>query len=451
MATLRYPNKTLVENAPKTFLATDYTSTNQSALSAENADIGTGYSYAVLEEIGSERWEVLQITSISGQTINLTENTEYTHVKGTTVYFVNYNQIEFSHASTVSGTKSVLVKKDIAGSDNHTYYDDTSNTSGFAFVRLYSEADAEYSGYSSAIPYTYTRRSARELKKLALSLLNEETTDLITDDFVYQLINACESEVASMRKKGKWGWLRTGNYDAGSLNEGEWRLALPDDIQDDETNESIYTAKFGRNYDLTYLDAEDFNRITARIAFTTVDGTQTSGASTITGVDFSNFPDSGTVRIGSNSVAYTGKTGTTLTGCTGFDSNITDGDFIFYQATFSQPKYYTVKDDYIYLYPVVSEEFDGNALILDYYHKPGNISQGYDETNIPDETLVVDYLVSKIDMRLNGLTQTGQEYKNSFMIKADRLKRSETSGRQVRFRPAIGRKTIRISKHDYTD
>lgn len=451
MATLRYPNKSLIENSPKTFLATDYNSTNQSSVSAENAVIGTGYSYVVLEEIGNERWEVLQISSISGQTINLVENTTATHVKGTSVYFVNYNQIEFSYASTVAGSKSVLLKKDIAGSDKYTFHSDTSNTSGFAFVRLYSEADAEYSGYSSAIPYTYTRKSARELKKLALAILNEDTTTLITDDFVYQVINACESEVANMRKKGKWGWLRKGNHVLGTLNEGQWRLSLPSDIQDTDTNESIYTAKFGRNYDMTYIDAEEFNHITARMAYTQVNGNQVSGAVTITGLDFSNFPAKGTVRIGTNNISYTGKTATTLTGVTGFTANITDGDFIFYQASFSEPKYYTIKDNFMYVYPVVSNNFAGNSLIIDYYHTPGNITQGYDETNIPDETLVVDYLVSKIDLRLNGLTQLGIEHKNNYLIKADRLQRQDSSGRRVHFRPAIERKIVKLSKHDYTD
>ena len=75
---------------------------------------------------------------------------------------------------------------------------------------------------------------------------------------------------------------------------------------------------------------------------------------------------------------------------------------------------------------------------MTYYHRPSNISTGYDEVSVPDETAIVDYLVWKIDSRLN-----------SFLTKADRMRRQETSGRITVLKPNIYRNTNRIRyNHD---
>ena len=211
MALLKYPNKSIVNNAPSTFLANDYLTTGQSSLVVVNASVGSGYAFVALENIANEKWEVLPITSISSNTITLTSNTGFSHQAGTIVYFINYNQIEFSYSSTFSGVKSVLATKNISGSDEYTVYEDTANLSGYAYTRLKNGVAATFGAYSSAIPYSYSRKSARELKTLALLELNEENSPSITDEFIFRIINKAESEVISLRKKGKWAWLRTHN------------------------------------------------------------------------------------------------------------------------------------------------------------------------------------------------------------------------------------------------
>ena len=443
MPILKYPNKKLVEHVPSTYLSADYLSVGVGSVTVENAGGASGYDYAVLEDVGSERWEILQISSTSGNTINFTGTTVYTHVKGTVVHFVNYNEVEFSYASTKNGSKSVLVKKAINGSDENTYYEDQTNSSGFAFVRLYSGADTAYANYSSAIPYQYSRKTARELIKSALQRIGEEHSTKITTDYAYNQINACETEVAHMKGRGKWSWLRSGDYDAGSLVEGQWRIQLPEDIEDNETDGSIYTVRFGRSGELHYKDKEAWLKMTQSMAYTTVNGNQTAGAGTVTGVDFSNFPSSGVVKIGTNEISYTGKTETTLTGVTGFTANISDGDFIFYKGVFGKPRFFTVFDNYLYVYPIVDTNFSGQSIWLDYYHSPGNISRGYDETLIPNETLVIDYLEWAFDKRLNNgqSSPSGQQALDRFLAKADVLRRSDFTGREIRFRAPLGYST----------
>lgn len=449
MALLKYPNKSVVNNAPSTFLANDYLTTGQSSLVVENASAGSGYAFVALENIANEKAEILPITSISGNTITLTSNTGFTHQAGTIVYFIQYNQIEFSYASTLAGVKSVLATKNISISEEHTVLED-SNITGYAYTRLKNGVSATFGAYSSAIPYSYSRKSARELKTLALLELNEENAPSITDEFVFRLINKAESEVVNLRKKGKWAWLRTHNYALGTIGTGGWRLALPADIQDRETDESIEEVKFGTGNNLQYLGLQDWNNLTNGMAYTELTVDINPGDSVINGILFANFANSGTVKIGSNVIEYTGKTNNTLTGCTGIDTAVTAGATIFNGARFGNPTHFTMQDGYIYTYPVVSEQQAGKALLMTYYHRPNNISTGYDEVSVPDETAIIDYLVWKIDARLNvGGSTTGQLAYQSFITKADRMRRQESSGRITVLKPSIYNYSTRVRyNHD---
>jgi len=438
MALLKYPNKLIVNNAPSSFLANDYLTTGQSSVVLENASGGSGYAFIAIENIANEKFEILPVTSISGNTITLTSNTGFSHQAGAIVYFIKYNQIEFSYSATLGGVKSVLTTKDITGSDEYTVYEDTANVSGYAHTRLKNSVSATFSAYSSAIPYSYSRRSARELKTLALLELNEENSPMITDEFVFRIINKAESEIVNLRKKGKWAWLRTHNYANGTIATGGWRLALPADIQDRETDESIEEVKFGTGSNLQYLGLKDWNMVTNGVAYTELTANMSIGATTISGVLFANFPDTGTVYIGDNVIQYTGKTNTTLTGCTGVLSAVNSGATIFNRASTGKPSYYTIQDGYIYVYPVVGAQQSGKALIMTYYHRTANINTGYDEVSVPDETAIVDYLVWKIDSRLNaGGSTAGQIAYQSFLTKADRMRRQETSGRITVLKPNI--------------
>ena len=178
--------------------------------------------------------------------------------------------------------------------------------------------------------------------------------------------------------------------------------------------------------------------VTNGVAYTELTANMSIAATTISGVLFANFPDTGTVYIGDNVIQYTGKTNTTLTGCTGVTSAVNSGATIFNRASTGKPSYYTIQDGYIYVYPVVGEQQSGKALIMTYYHRTGNISTGYDEIAVPDETAIVDYLVWKIDSRLNaGGSTAGQIAYQSFLTKADRMRRQETSGRITVLKPNI--------------
>ena len=65
----------------------------------------------LLGEIGQDDAEIIKThgsTSPSGTTITLASNTVFAHSAGTKVYQIQFDQVELSHASTLTGSKSVL-------------------------------------------------------------------------------------------------------------------------------------------------------------------------------------------------------------------------------------------------------------------------------------------------------------------------------------------------------
>lgn len=430
MPTLKLPNQSLVENVPSTVLLSDLTTTGQTSIPVINSSISGSTGFIIIEQIGHEKCEILSVTANASNVIT-TSATKYTHSANSVVFFVDYDQIEYSYATTTSGTKTVLATKNLAVSDLYTYYIDNTYSSGYAFTRLKNSVTSAFSDYSSPIPYSYSKKSARELKQSALLELGEEDSPRISDEFIYRMINKCQSEVITLRKNGKFPFLKTHNAVLGTMSEGGWRLPLPSNIQVTDTDESIEEVRFGRGKTLRYRDQAEWFGLIYGVGYSEIISDITTGDSTIYGANFGDFPDSGSVFIAGMEIEYTGKTSTTLTGCTGITSNVSSGATAFYNVSKGTPEYYTVQDGYIYVYPVVNNSTIGNNIVMSYFHKPETIANAYDETVIPDETAVIDYLCSKIIVRLDGVNNESQNYMNSFLIKAEKMRKQVYTGRKI--------------------
>lgn len=61
---------------------------------------------------------------------------------------------------------------------------------------------------------------------------------------------------------------------------------------------------------------------------TTISAAASLPSATLTVSDTTNFPSTGNLSVGANTIAYTGKTGTTFTGCTGGTGSVVVGDRI---------------------------------------------------------------------------------------------------------------------------
>ena len=110
----------------------------------------------MIGELGNEQTEIIKThssTAPTGSTITLASNLVFSHLQGAKVYIIDYDQIEFSHADTEAGTKTVLSTENIEADSIQTIYKDSTESAGYYFVRYKNSIDSSYSDYSDPIPY----------------------------------------------------------------------------------------------------------------------------------------------------------------------------------------------------------------------------------------------------------------------------------------------------------
>lgn len=449
----KFNNSTILRNAPKTFVTSDINA-GVNEIPVANAQYVQDFNYIILEQIPSEKFEILEIDDFTGDTVELVSGdiTRYPHSYQTVAYFVKSNSIEFSRSEDVFGAKTMLAELPIAGSEEYTIYSDDTNTTGFGFIRLFADkTPKEYEAYSSPNPYEWDRYTAREIKASALGILNKEYSTVSDDDsFLFRQMNDCESYVMNSKGRSNYSFLVKHDLNLGFLNEGGWKLPLPKDIQDDNTNESIVLVRMGKN-ELRYLDPQQWREMTWNTVRTDITFPVAPEATEIIVEDTKDFDDEGELVVGSQRVSYTGKQSDRFTGVTGVETGIPQGATIFSVETFGQPVFFTVQNGTIYTYPITSEREEGNVYIT-YKRKVANISKLYDRTVLPDPTAMVDYLCAKIQQRLNdgAVDSTVQVHMQNFEQKVIRMLRYDKSGRDKTFRASIRKPfSIRIKRSDY--
>src|SRR3990167_5281940 len=146
-------NPELLLNVLRTPLTADSTAASGTITVSNIVGVGVG-DYLLIGEFGQETAEIVRVhtvTAPSGTTITLNANTTYAHIRGESVYRIDRNQVEFSRATTLTGSKSVLVTSDITPDSLYTVYEDTTNTTGFGFYRWKNSADTTYTNYSESL------------------------------------------------------------------------------------------------------------------------------------------------------------------------------------------------------------------------------------------------------------------------------------------------------------
>lgn len=136
--TLKAYNRDLLINKGSTYLTADALAGASTFTVEAIAGVAVG-DYFFVEEIDQQTAELLRVhvsTAPSGNTITLNAVSVEAHSRGAKVYFVDRNQVEFSRATTLTGSKTVLTTTDINPRDEYTLYEDVVNTTGFGFYRF---------------------------------------------------------------------------------------------------------------------------------------------------------------------------------------------------------------------------------------------------------------------------------------------------------------------------
>jgi hypothetical protein len=394
----------------------------------------------IIGELGNEGTELIKThaaTAPTGSTITLASNTVFPHSSGTPVYVIDYDNVEVSTATTLTGSKTVLATIPVQVGSDYTTYDDTAGSVGYYFARFKNIITSVFSAYSDGIPVGgYGILTARYIINNALGMINKDTSELLTDQFCFNEINNCQMEV--LREYKRWSFMQVFDYSLGQITTGQWKVAVPTNLDDQFTNKSIYNFRIGTQTNLQWVDKQKWNEIVAGVAHTTLASNINVSDATITLTDASDFDQNGgSIYIGANIYQYTSITSNVVTLTAVSTTTDTAGEDAFQGASFGYPQYWTTFGGYLYFYPVLATAFNMQEGNLDYYQKPITITNDSDTIVLPDPNVVIFYLAWKMLLRINNGVDdaTTNPMYQSYSARKNTLMRKEMAGNNFRMKP----------------
>lgn len=354
----------------------------------------------MIGDLGGESSEIVKThgsTAPTGSTITLSANLAFTHPIYSKVKISAYDQIEFSHAATVTGVKTVMATKTIDVQRLENIYEDSTYTSGYYFYRFVNSIPAPdtYSDYSDPIPFDgFTADTVDAAIKYALKRNKLDSyTKYVDFDFCIDEINTCLRFITGKLKR--WSKLQEFDYPLGQTECGVNQFVLPDDIWENENNKSILNVRLGSGQNLKWLRKEQWDIMMEGVNKSAVSVEGTVGATTLTIENSYDFADSGSVDYWISgtlhTLTYTGVTRSTTAGVlTGIpasgDGSITVttpvGTNIWQGESIGEPMYYTVYYGSLFIWYLPSANYDNGNIVLDYYTAPVSVESEGDYLDV---------------------------------------------------------------------
>lgn len=407
---IRVDQVKLVENAlAETYLTADIAASNGTLTVKDIAGFSTG-KYVWIDPLGanSEIIAVHASTAPSGSTITLAASTAFAHEANEKIVYIEFNQIEISHADTLTGTKSVLATQAMLARAPELPYLDTSETAGFYFARYKDSVGSTYSSYSDGITYGgWAENTVGYMIDAAMADLSVQFSEKLQMKDCIRWTNKGLREIKG--KIRRWPEHYVYDYVADQAQRGDNIVTLPSDIYDTESNDSIEAIRVGDGGPLAYVDPSQFDVQLGDVKKTQV-RTEASASDTTLDLDNSyDLEDSGTVNVyisGTKySITYTGVTRDDVTGATAQLTGIpSSGDgsisvtipvdtYVWQDEEEGTPLIYTVRNAQVEFWPLVDASHDNANVYFDY-----NTAV----TTVDSESDTIDYL--RYDMLQSYLT-----------------------------------------------
>ncbi len=441
MKNLSVDNTILTKDKKFTYLSSDASATD-TTLTVQSITGFTTDQILCIGEIGREKSELVQThatTSPSGSTITLTAAITFDHPQDTKVYLVDWDQVEFSHASTTTGDKSVLSTEDIQADDTETRYKDTAQSSGYYFTRFKDSVNTTYSSYSDPVPYAgYGDNTVFSIKQRALESVGESIGDLISHDFLNKTLWEGRRELHNSLKR--WSFRKEFNYNLGNVSTGDYRIAVPTDLQDPNTNKNVFNVKIGVEHNLEYIPKKEWDEYYRGVPHTTLSSAYTVTDAAVTLTDSADFDEDGTITIEGDDIEYSANDESTgeLTVSTDGDSNHDSGKDVWQNVGDGLPTAYTIFDGYIYFNRPVSSDYDAQNVWMDYYQELTAYDSDADELDEPEYDMFVNYLAYNIKKRKNnGVSSLEDDDYQQWVLKKTMLINKEVSGQEIKLIPDI--------------
>lgn len=400
-------------------------------LNVDNAiDFTSGTILLLLGTIGAENAEFGYASAHTDQTFTVTA-TKQPHNRGDLVAQINYDQVEISKASTIDGSYSVLATLSLFVTQQKTVqFDSTGLTSDYYKLRWKNSQTGEYSSYSEPVSVlSYPTNSVGSVILPVLQSMGVSENDpKITVPFCISAINDARKYVKMKLFGIRHAWLAEFEYPI-QLLAGTNFIPLPDDIDFDETDRSLLSARFILGnvlapFNLKYIDKRSWNQVAFNVSGSTTTVLASIGATELDLVSAGDFPyttSSGVAYVATDAydqdimqIEYTGVDliNKKLTGVTGVTRAIPVGTQIWVTPTIAQPINYTVYDDKIVFDRIIPDSIQGYNCYIDYYKKETEVEDLYQELREPYREIYKWYLRYAIKYRKDTtLSQGDPDYK----------------------------------------
>ena len=394
---------------------------------------------------GNQNSEIIKTstgTPPAGNVISLNSNLKFAHTASTPVTTLYYDLVQIFTATTTTGSKTQLGSDiTIPANQTTTDYNDTAASTGYYFATWKNSISTAVSNYSEPSPVTaYTNFSARNIIDTALGMINKQTSNVLTDEYAFQNIDACQMEV--LREFKRWSWMQSFNTIIGTALTGGWKIALPADCDDQNTYKSLYNFRIGKELDMVWVDKEEWDDLIAGIAYSTLAVQANISDTTLTLANSTDFSDQGTIQVGA--LQYTWTVNTRSTGVLTLGSPVTAvapvGQDVFQFASLGYPTYWTIWAGYIYHWPAIGSSYNNRNYYLDYYKSLTQITSDSDQIILPDPTVVHYYLAWKFLLKLNNGEETegSKAHFDNYVLRREKMKQKESINRNFIFNPDVG-------------
>lgn len=406
-------NVSILEGSPNTTLTADKAAAS-STLTVANitgflaSSVANGYPFVLIGNLGEPTAEIVRIhasTAPTGTTITLNANTVFDHYVDTPVTMIYFDQIEFSRATTLAGSKTVLATSSITANQKTTAYADLTNTTGYAFYRFKNSIGSTFTSYCTGVPYTGNpKNSMQAIIEDACSMSSVDVNDkfalendLLTD------INEAQNAVV---EKQNWVFemIKDDTAIASTVNENRYALsALTYTVKFPGTFQGILNVRFGPE-PLKYVSPDEMDDILKNAVVTTLNGAVSANATSVVLTDSYEFSSVGSITLGSNTgVAYTTNTKSTGTlsgiSASAIATSVSDGASVWQGINPGKPTKYTIFNGYIVLDCPVSTSEAGKKLKVKYLKQLTAFSDYASTTEIPFCDCLKYYVASKIFAR----------------------------------------------------
>ena len=424
---LKAQNSVIIKDQPQTILTASVDAAGVT-LTCKNTGGFTANDFALIGKLGQEKTEIKLISAVATVTSLTVAASSFAHDIDTPVTKIDYDKVRFYRGTTAvfADASALAAAQVIDPTEEFSYYEDATNTTGYGFCKFYDSNGDGYSVESDAIPYTgYTALMLREIRKKVRRLINEPDETLIEDEEINDEINLAQDEIAHSRL---WSWYENTKSFSSVAEQYEYDLA---------TNVfTLYEAKY-ETQPLAVIDLHRWNILRwdsnttgdpthicmwnkkARVypyPSSSADATAIDDADDITAADTtiisddnSAFSEQGRIIIDSEVISYTGKDDDTdFTGCTRAEEGTTAAIHLNNAAITKRDFIYHLQEDPADLDDETDATEIPNPSVLAY-------KAGAELALRKDDQVLHDRLLAKYDRGYRQLVKAdNSKYKSTF-------------------------------------